>query len=103
MTGAVTFEWFDGGFFLVQRGWVKVRGREVHFVEYMSRLFDNFGDRFAYEWEVDGDDICISFGQKGSGNSFTGKFSADGDSFSGAWKWPGGGYSTVAKKVPRSS
>ena len=109
MAGAVTFEWFEGGFFLVQRGWIRIWGREIRFIEYIgydesrkactSRLFDNFGDRFEYEWSVDGDSICISLGRKGSGNSFTGRFSADGDSYSGAWKWPGGGYSTTARKV----
>jgi|CZKI01.1.fsa_nt_gi hypothetical protein len=109
MTGVVTFECFAGGFFLVQRGWIKIWGRKIRFIEFIgydeageactSRMFDNFGDRFGYEWSVVGDDIRIAFGRRGSGNSFTGKFSANGDSNSGAWKWPGGGYSTTARKV----
>ena len=109
MTGAVTFTWFQGGFFLVQTGWIKIWGRRTRFIEFIgydearrsctSRLFDNFGDRFTYEWGVDGNDICISFGQKGSGNSFTGSFSEDGNAYAGRWRWPGGGYEVTAKRV----
>ena len=109
MTGAATLESFEGGFFLVQGGWIRIRGRRIKFIEFigydearkacMSRLF---GDRFAYEWEADGNDIRISFGRKGSGSAFTGRFSADGGRYSGAWKWPGGGYSVVAKRVRRT-
>ncbi len=109
MTGAVTFEWFAGGFFLVQRGWIRIWGRKIEFIEFIgydesrnactSRLFDNFGDHFEYEWDVDGNDIHIAFGRKGEGNAFTGKFSANADSYSGEWKWSGGGYGTVAKRV----
>ncbi len=112
MTGAVTFEWFEGVFFLVQRGRIRIWGRRIRFIEFIrydearkactSRLFGNFGDRFTFEWEVDGNDIRISFGRKGSGNAFTGKFSACGGRYSGAWKWPRGGYGVVAKRVPRT-
>ena len=107
--GEVTFEWLEGGFFLVQRGRIEIWGRKIIFIEYIgydanqglctSHLFDNYGNRFTYAWEIVGDKLTIWFGQKGSDNCFQGKFNRKGDRYSGAWKWPGGGYTATATKV----
>ena len=109
VSGQETFKWLEGGFFLVQSGIVQYGGKTISFVEYIgydekqhactSNLFDNFGDLFNYTWDINGDDITIWFGQRGSDNCFKGKFSKDGNSFSGAWKWPGGGYEATMTKV----
>jgi hypothetical protein len=70
----VAFEWFDGGFFLMQRGWLSIWGRKIVFIEYIgydeerqacvSHLFDNYGDFFTYVWEINVDQITIWFGRK---------------------------------------
>ena len=88
---------------------MQIWGRKIVFVEYIghdeqcglcvSRLFDNFGNLFTYVWEIDGDDMTIWFGEKGSSNRFVGRFSEDGNSYSGAWKWPGGGYEATGTRV----
>jgi len=92
--GKVTFAWFAGGWYLVQKGWIEIWGRKITFVEYIgydpkrracvSHLFDNFGDLFTYEWEVKKTAITIWFGQEDSGNCFKGRFAKDGKSYSGA-------------------
>lgn len=102
VTGKVTFDWFDGGFFLVQSVDLTHDGKEIKGMEYIgynesigicsSYFFDNAGHVFTYCWDVDGDDITIWFGKKDSNNRFTGRFNEDGNSYSGAWEWPGGGY-----------
>ncbi len=109
ITGEVAFEWLEGGFFLVQRGWVEIWGRKIIFVEYIgydeetgeccSHLFNNFGDNFTYVWEVARRDILIWFGKKDSGNCFRGRFTKDVTSYAGAWKWPGCGYEATAVKI----
>lgn len=109
VAGQETFEWLEGGFFLVQSGTIEYGGKTIRFVEYIgydekqhacsSHLFDNFGDLFTYAWDIDGDDITIWFGQRGSDNHFKGKFTKDGNSFSGAWEWPGGGYEATVTKI----
>lgn len=109
ITGRVTFEWLEGGFFLVQNVNFEYDGRKVKGVEYIgydeskkvctSHLFDNVGHIFTYAWEIDGNDIMIWFGHKDSQNRFKGKFSEDGNSYSGAWEWPGGGYEASATRI----
>jgi len=52
-----------------------------------------------YVYELDGNDLTIWFGEKGSSNFYKGKFSADGNAMTGAWQWPGGGYSVTGTRV----
>lgn len=109
VTGKVTFQWFDGGFFLVQRVNMTYQGRGIKGVEYIgydesigvftSYFFDNVGHIFTYAWEIEGNDITIWLGQKGSDNRFKGTFSDDGNSYSGAWEWPGGGYKAILTRA----
>jgi hypothetical protein len=109
VAGTVTFNWLDGGFFLVQDVDMKYEGRDIKGVEYIgynestricsSHFFDNVGHIFTYDWEIDDNDITIWFGQKGSNNRFKGKFSEDGNSYSGGWEWPGGGYGATLKRI----
>jgi len=69
--------------------------REIksRFYEYMSGL------TLDYVYELKGDSLTIWFGDKRSNNRFKGKFGSDGRSYSGEWKWPGGGYKMTATRV----
>ncbi len=73
--GQVTFEWLEGGFFLVQHGDLEQNGMKIKSIEYIeyeqkwgadepskdctSHVFDNMGHHFEYVWEV-GDDTLTS-------------------------------------------
>jgi len=62
--------------------------------EIRSRFYSsNDGLTLDYVHEIAGDTYTIWFGEKGSNNRFVGEFTPDGNSYSGAWNWPGGGYS----------
>lgn len=104
-----------GGHFLLQHvdleyGGRKIRGLEVIGHEYPlegrpskeieSRFYDaSTGLTLDYVYELAGDVLKIWFGPRGSNNRYLGKFSPDGNSFSGAWKWPGGGYKATMTRV----
>jgi hypothetical protein len=100
--GAVSFEWLDGGYFLVQNIDLKHGNQVIKGLEYIgfdedtqtlrSHYMDNNGSNFTYTWKVKGKTIQIWFGNKDSDNFFEGKFSKNGNSYSGKWQWPGGGY-----------
>jgi hypothetical protein len=99
----------EGGFFLIQRVDAEAGGRQIKGVEDIgfdettqtlrSHYVDVHGANFTYTWELDGDAIRTYFGEKGSNNFFEGHFSEDGNSYSGAWKWPGGGYSATLTRI----
>ena len=112
--GQIRFEWMEGGFFLIQHvdleyGGRRIKGMEVigHLrrlgeessKEIRSRFYSsNDGLTLDYVYQLVGDTLEIWFGEKGSDNWFAGKFSPDGNSLSGKWKWPGGGYSVTGTK-----
>jgi hypothetical protein len=52
-----------------------------------------------YAWEVGDDTLTIWGGYVGSPASFKGTFSADGNSNTGCWEWPGGGYESTMTRV----
>jgi hypothetical protein len=43
-------------------------------------------DPWPYEWDVRGDNLTISIKSGAMDATFRGKFSADGNSFSGGWR-----------------
>jgi hypothetical protein len=105
--GETSWEWMDGGFFLIQRGWSRREGVEQTYLQVIGhdrmpgsepaetisgRLYTNHGDTLAYVCELDGDTMTIWMGEKGSPAVYTGTFSADGNAIEGEWVWPGGGY-----------
>ena len=61
------------------------------------------GDTLDYVYELDGDTLTIWGGQRGSDAHYTGTFSADGDTLTGAWVWPGGGYQTTSTRRPNTA
>jgi hypothetical protein len=105
--GQVTYEWMEGGFFLIQHvdfvhGGRKVKGLEVigHLKPFMeepsadikSRYYDALGgDTLDYVYEIRGDTLTIWGGERGSPAYFQGTFSPDGNTCAGAWVYPGGG------------
>jgi hypothetical protein len=105
--GETTWEWMDGGFFLIQRGWTRREGAKQTYLQIIGhdrmpgsepsdaitgRLYTSQGDTLAYVCELDGDTMTIWMGEKGSPAVYKGAFSADGITIEGAWEWPGGGY-----------
>jgi hypothetical protein len=109
LEGVMTYEWMEGGFFLIQHVDAKAGDRQIRGVEYVgfdeetqtlrSHYMDIHGANFAYTWEIHGDAIRIWFGDEGSDNFFEGQFSEDGNSYSGAWRWPGGGYTATLTRI----
>ena len=99
--GRVTFEWMEGAFFLVQRVALDHGGDRIRGVEYIgydeesghlkSHYFGNSVGVLEYAHELEGD--------VGSPARFEGRFSDDGDTNTGAWTWPGGGYESTMTRV----
>jgi hypothetical protein len=114
-TGQITYEWMEGGFFLVQRvdleqdgvrhKGIEIIGHEQTFgappsEDIKSRYYDNMGNTLDYVYEVEGDTLTIWGGERGSPAYFKGQFSADGDTCAGAWVYPGdGGYPSTMTRV----
>lgn len=115
--GKVTFEWMEGGFFLIQhfdfvQGGHEVKGMEVigHLQPFgeqpshdiRSRIYDTMGNTFDYTYEVNDTTLMIWGGEKGSPAYYEGKWSEDGNTNSGAWHYPdGGGYESTMTRVKR--
>jgi hypothetical protein len=109
LQGLLDYDWLEGGFFLIQRVDCRTPDRQIRGVEYIgfdedtqtlrSHYMDIHGANFTYTWELEGDTLRIWFGERGSDNCFEGRFSDDGCSCSGAWRWPGGGYAATLKRV----
>jgi hypothetical protein len=114
--GKVTYEWMEGGFFLIQsvdfehdghkvRG-IEIIGHEQKFGEEPSAdiktRFYSFLDGMTldYVYELDGDTLTIWGGEKGSLAYYKGMFSADGNTIAGAWVYPGGGgYESTTTRI----
>jgi hypothetical protein len=79
--GETTWEWMDGGFFLIHRGWKGRGGAEQSYLQIIGhdrmpgfessdaitgRLYTSQGDTLAYVCELEGDTMTIWMGEKGS-------------------------------------
>lgn len=116
--GNDTFAWLPGGRFLTFRhhedgngttdgidglmvignemGWEEAKpGDDIigHWFESSS------GHHYKYIWEIKGNDIQFWINSKQSDMRFKGAFSEDGNTVTGAWTWPGGGYDLVMKRA----
>lgn len=112
--GRTRFEWTQGRSFLLQHFDLTRQGRPLKGLEVIGHLrgvqgppSDDicsrayiFGEGLTldYVYALDGDDLTIWFGARGSDNLMRAKFSEDGARYSGAWRWPGGGYGFEAHK-----
>ena len=114
--GEVTYEWMEGGFFLIQRVDLEQDGQPIKGIEIIghthlfgeepsadikSRFYSALdGMTFDYVYEIDGDTLTIWGGERGSPAYFQGRFSQDGNTLTGGWVYPGGGgYEAVATRV----
>lgn len=118
--GTVTYEWMEGGFFLIQHvnledaNGQRTRGIEIigHLHRYneapspeiWSRYYGGgSGETLDYVYEVEGDTLTIWFGGRGSPAYYRGTFSANGTTLNGAWHYPGGGgYTANATRLAES-
>jgi hypothetical protein len=116
VTGTVIYEWAAGGFFLLQRVDLEHDGHAIQGLEVIGHL-QPFGEapspdiksRFYsyldgltldYVYEMDGDTLTIWGGERGSPAYYRGAFSADGNTLTGGWVYPGGGgYEAVATRL----
>ena len=112
--GEIRYEWAEGGFFLIQHVDLTV-GRKIKGIEIIGHLqrvgenpseeiwtrFYSFYDGLTldYVYELDGKTLSIWFMKKGSDNRYKAEFSKDGNSFKGAWAWPGGGYEVTGIRI----
>ena len=110
--GTVTYEWAEGGFFLMQhvelggtRG-LEIIGHERPYGappsrDIRSRYFGFAeGDTLDYTYEVVDDTLTIWMGERESPAYYRGTFSEDGNVLTGAWHYPGGGgYSTTSTRA----
>jgi hypothetical protein len=112
-TGTVTYRWMPGRFFLVQEGEVELFGHHNRFTEIIgrerpfggepsddikSRTYTSEGDTLDYVYELDGDTLTIWGGERGSDSHYTATFSTDGNTLTGRWTWPGGGYQATSTR-----
>ena len=114
--GEITYEWAEGGFFLIQRvdlmqygnkiKGIEIIGHESKFgaepsAEIKSRFYSSLdGMTLDYVYEIEGDTLTIWGGEKGSPAYYKGTFSEDGNTLTGGWVYPGGGgYEAISTRV----
>jgi hypothetical protein len=113
--GEVTYEWMEGGFFLIQRvnmleedgststgmeviGHERPLGEEPS-ADVKSRFYSDTGGTLDYTYELEEDTLTIWFGDRGSPAYYRGTLSEDGNRLVGAWHYPGGGYEAISTRV----
>jgi len=99
--GYTTYEWMEGGFFLIQRFDLIYDGERHKGVEYTgfdentrtlrSHLMEINGGNFTYTYDIEGDTFWYWFNDKDSGNFSRSIFSKDGNTINGRWQWSEGG------------
>lgn len=114
-SGTVTYEWMDDGYFLMQHsamefqdrvmksldiiGYVKGFGAAESEQNITSRSYSDGGYITDYTYELLGDTLIIWRGAIGSSTFSKSTFNEDGNTLTGAWEWPGGGYQFVMTRI----
>jgi hypothetical protein len=114
--GTIRYEWAEGGFFLIQHFDLIHNQRRHKGIEIIGHLHPLFADpskdirtrvynfldglTLDYVYELAGDTLTIWGGEKGSSAYYKGAFSKDGNTLTGSWVYPGGGYKTITTRVP---
>lgn len=114
--GTNSFEWTEGGFFLIQRfdftrdghpiRGIEIIGHEKNFsgeesAEIKTRVYsftDGMTLDYVYEMDDQGE-LTIWMEKKGSDGFMKGTFSDDGNRLDVEWKYSGGGYKATAVKI----
>lgn len=111
--GAVTYDWMEGGRFLVQRVDLEHDAKTTKGVEIIGRLrplggdpseeivsrfYESTGSTLDYVYELSRDTLTIWSGERGSPAYYSGIFSDDGETLTGCWVYPGGGYESVDRR-----
>ena len=116
VAGQVTYEWMEGGFFLVQHVDLEQYGQKIKGIELIGHVhsfgeepgkdiksrFYSFLDGMTldYVYEIEGDTLTIWGGERGSPAYYKGSFSEDGNTLTGSWVYPGGGgYEATSVRV----
>lgn len=109
ISGEVTFEWMENNFFFIQHidfGGGKsfeVIGYDEESNSLKTHYFSNTGQILEYTYEVNDDTITVSIDMPHAKGKFIGKFSNDGNSYTGRWDWTEDGarkgYSATMTKV----
>jgi hypothetical protein len=101
INGTTVFTWLHGdngtSFFLQQDmemdyAGQPIKSREIIGYNPTSKAFSSFvyssmaPDPWPYEWDVQGDNITISINSGPMNATFRGKFSSDGNNWSGGWQ-----------------
>lgn len=110
ITGTTRFKWLNDAegksFFLQQDMDMDYDGKSIKSHEligydpktkaFSSFVYSNMApDPWPYAWDIQGDDITIAIDKPPMDATFTGKFAADGKSFSGGWRPNPGADETV--------
>ena len=115
VSGTIEYERAEGGHFLVQHVDMVYSDRAIRGIEFIGHVakpgqpasaeihsrFYSFLDGLTldYLYEMETDMLRIWFEDKSLNNFMQAEFSPDGSNFSGAWRWPGGGYRFHARKI----
>ena len=116
VAGEVTYEWAEGGFFLIQHVDMEQYGQKIKGFEVIGHThpfgeepgqeirsrFYSFLDGMTidYVYEIEGDTLTIWGGERGSPAYYKGQFSEDGKTITGGWVYPGGGgYQATSTRV----
>jgi Protein of unknown function (DUF1579) len=106
ISGEITFQWLEGGFFLQQdasiefAGMFQVKARELIGYDpesgaFASYVYSNISpEPLPYKWDLRDDTLTISVSYGPLDASFEGKFSDD-DNFSGGWRPSPGADETI--------
>jgi hypothetical protein len=98
IVGQATFQWLPGAFFMQQdveldfAGFAQISSREMIGYDpgsggFASYVFSNMSpEPLPYKWDLQGDTLTISVSHGPLDAAFEGRFSEDGDSFSGGWR-----------------
>jgi hypothetical protein len=104
--GKTSYRWLPGGFFMEQHVTLDFMGTQIDSTEligydpqargFKSTVYSNLSPvPLPYSWDVQGDTVTISVSYGPLDATFTGKFSDDGQEFSGGWRPNPGADQTV--------
>lgn len=115
VSGTIEYRWAEGGHFLVQHVDMHYAGRTIRGIEFIghvakprkpqssevrSRFYSYLdGLTLDYIYELEADTLRIWFEDKSLNNFMQAEFGRGGSWFSGAWQWPGGGYTFQADRI----